>query len=200
MISELYNLKLEIMRNAAIIQDHYGVTSFIEERKDDQLIVFIVDDNKVYLNLLERAIRRPNFAVYTFTAGDQCLDFIKLKPDLVLLDYHLDGADPYAKKGNVIYNIIKEMSPESEIKMVSPESKFNLIADLHLAQAKILITNGLSFFSKINLKIGEFLITKQNQKFLSKYEWVKRLMTLTNVLLSYFLVKRYNSQLLRNRL
>jgi len=180
------------MKTEAIIQDYYGATYFIEENKDEQLIIFIVDDNKVYLNLLERAIKRPNFSVYTFASGEECLDFIRLKPDLVLLDYHLDGVNPYAKKGDVIYNLIKEMSPSSEITMISSDSKFNLIAGLHLSQAKNLVYKDKSIFSKINTKIDSALITKENQKFSWKFKWVKRVVIIIFALFCFFLYKYHN--------
>lgn len=181
------------MKTETIIQDYYGAKYFIEENKDEELIVFIVDDNKVFLKLLENALKRPSFSVYPFTTGEECLDFMRLKPDLVLLDYHLDGVNPYVKKGDVIYKLIKELSPETEIIMISSDNKFNLIAGLHLTQAKSLIYKDNTIISKLKGKIDSLLALKEDQKFFKKIRFIKKGILALLVMLFVFLLKYYKN-------
>lgn len=178
------------MKHENIIQDYYGATFFIDENKDSQLIIFIVDDNKVYLNLLERTLKRPNFAVYTFKTGEECIEWMRLKPDLVLLDYHLDGVNPYAKNGDVIYALLKEISPETEIIMISTDNKFKLISNLHLSQTKNILYKDKFHFKKIIAKIDSVLVTRQNYMFWNRIGIIKKsAITLLILLALYSLIK-----------
>ena len=54
---------------------------------DDKLI-FIVDDDKVILNLLEYTFKsREGYNVRTFDSGEDCLNNLHLNPDLIVLDH-----------------------------------------------------------------------------------------------------------------
>lgn len=141
-----------------IVKDYYGASYFIEKNKDKDLIVFIVDDNLPYLNLLKKLLERPNFSVFTFSTGEECLEYLQLEPDLVILDYHLDGVNPYAMKGDRVAEIIEQKVPNVEIIMISSDNKFNLISELHLSNAKNVIYKDESAIGKIKMaseKIAE---------------------------------------------
>jgi len=44
------------MKEEIIIQDYHGGLNYIEKNKNQQLTIFIVDDNEVYLNLLKEEL------------------------------------------------------------------------------------------------------------------------------------------------
>lgn len=115
-----------------IIQDYYGATYFIEQNKEREITIFIVDDNKVYLKLLKLALKRKNFTILTFTTGEECLDYLELEPDLVILDYHLDGINPYAQDGDKISDIILQKLPNTETIILSSDTKFKFVSDLNV--------------------------------------------------------------------
>lgn len=54
---------------------------------DDKLI-FIVDDDKVILNLLEYTFKsREGYEVKTFNTGEDCIEHLEMKPDIIVLDH-----------------------------------------------------------------------------------------------------------------
>lgn len=54
----------------------------------EEKLIFIVDDDKVILNLLEYTFKSlAGFEVRTFNSGEECLKHIDLKPDLIVLDH-----------------------------------------------------------------------------------------------------------------
>ena len=54
---------------------------------DDRLI-FIVDDDKIILNLLEYTFKsKEGYKVMTFDSGEDCLKNLHLNPDLIVLDH-----------------------------------------------------------------------------------------------------------------
>ncbi|MBL4861948.1 MAG: response regulator [Crocinitomicaceae bacterium] len=150
------------MKTQKILHDYYGASYFIESNKHRQLVIFIIDDNRIYLNILKRVIKRPNYSVFTFSTGEECLEYLSLKPDLVILDYHLDSINPYAQNGDQIYNLIKEESPDTEIFMISSDKKFSLISELHLAQTKNVIFKDESTLPKLQKAIKGTLKEKND--------------------------------------
>ncbi len=62
---------------------------------DDKLI-FVVDDDKVILNLLEYTFKsREGYNVKTFMSGEECLEHLDQVPDLIVLDhlFYLQGKE-----------------------------------------------------------------------------------------------------------
>ena len=54
----------------------------------DEKLIFIVDDDKVILNLLEYTFKsREGYEVRTFASGEDCLAHLEMKPDLIVLDH-----------------------------------------------------------------------------------------------------------------
>jgi CheY-like chemotaxis protein len=116
-----------------ILQDYEGATYFLEAHADKELVVFVVDDNKVYLNLLKNLIKSKKITVHAFTSGEECIRCLELEPDLIILDYHLDGVNPKAKKGDIIAEMIHEELPSAEIVIISSDQKFKLLTQLKTA-------------------------------------------------------------------
>lgn len=125
------------MNTQAIVQDYYGTSNFIEKNLDKDITIFIVDDNKVYLSLLKNSLKRKNFSVFAFTTGEECINYLDLKPELIILDYHLDGVNPYAMKGDKISEIIKEKLPDTEIILISSDKKFKFISSINFSKRLI---------------------------------------------------------------
>jgi DNA-binding NarL/FixJ family response regulator len=127
-----------------IITDYHGGAYYFEENKEKELTIFIVDDDPFYLNLLVAQIsKNEKFEIFTFPTGEECLNALQLKPDLVILDYHLDSVTPYAKKGDEIAEQIKSRMPKAEILMMSSDHKLPFIKKLKEEnQSKIFYKDG----------------------------------------------------------
>ena len=51
-------------------------------------LIFIVDDDKVILNLLEYTFKsKTGFEVKTFFSGEDCIKHLGMNPDLIVLDH-----------------------------------------------------------------------------------------------------------------
>ena len=56
-------------------------------------LIFFVDDDKMIINLLEYTFQsRHQYDVKSFESGEECLEFLDMKPDLIVLDHQLAGA------------------------------------------------------------------------------------------------------------
>jgi len=150
------------MKKDIIIQDYFGALTLIRSKKDDELTIFLVDDDEFYLKLVKTQLQvNPKFSIYTFTSGEECLDFVEAEPDLIILDYHLDGKMPFAQKGDVIYLKLKDKLPKVEIFLVSTDKKVEFIDGIK----KLNLQNGVLFkdeqaLNKIKSKSGQLLERK----------------------------------------
>ena len=73
-------------------------------------LIFFVDDEPMFINLMEYTFKcRSGYAVQTFNRGDECLKHMSLNPDLVVVDFFLDGAD--SMTGMDLAKKIKEINP-----------------------------------------------------------------------------------------
>jgi DNA-binding NtrC family response regulator len=60
----------------------------------DEKLIFIVDDDRIILNLLEYTFKsKEGYEVKTFFSGEDCLENLTMNPDLIVLDhlFYLQG-------------------------------------------------------------------------------------------------------------
>lgn len=77
--------------------------------------VFIVEDDPIFVKLLERVLDDGKLTPYeTYTSGEECIENLHHNPKLVLLDFSLGGLN-----GLDVLKIIKEQSPKTEVIMLT---------------------------------------------------------------------------------
>ena len=60
----------------------------------DQLSLFVVDDDETYLQLMNARLTKAGIKnIQTFSSGEQCLEGLAANPDMILLDYQMEGMD-----------------------------------------------------------------------------------------------------------
>lgn len=56
-------------------------------------MIFFVDDDKMIINLLEYTFQsRQQYDVKSFESGEECIEALNEKPDLIVLDHQLSGS------------------------------------------------------------------------------------------------------------
>ena len=89
--------------------------------------VFIVDDDDLFLKTLVIQFREnPIYEVFTFATGELCVDAIHNNPDIVILDYHLNGIEKKAMNGLKTLDIIKKINSDIPVIMVSAQDKIEV--------------------------------------------------------------------------
>jgi two-component system OmpR family response regulator len=96
-------------------------------RKDNKIKVFLVDDDSVFLKSMEIEFSYHNeYSVETFSSGELCIENLIHKPDVVILDYHLDGVDKSAMNGLQTLDKIKEIDRGIPVIMLSSHDKIDI--------------------------------------------------------------------------
>ncbi|MFC2081299.1 response regulator [Bacteroidota bacterium] len=92
-------------------------------------LVFFVDDDKMILNLLEYTFKsRAGIEVKTFFSGEECLENMNLKPDLVVID-HLFPEDTGQLNGLDVIKIMREADKDVSIIVLSSQQDEDLIPE-----------------------------------------------------------------------
>ncbi|MEX0983133.1 MAG: response regulator [Bacteroidales bacterium] len=74
-------------------------------------LIFIVDDDKMIINLLEYTFQsRQKYEVMSFESGEDCIQAMDRKPDLIVLDHQLSGAGEKKMDGIETLEKIKDLN------------------------------------------------------------------------------------------
>ena len=93
-------------------------------KNENKIKVFLVDDDAVFLKLLEiEFLQHADIAIETFATGELCMENLSHNPDIIILDYHLDGIDKTAMNGMETLDKIKAFSPDIPVVMLSSQDK-----------------------------------------------------------------------------
>jgi DNA-binding response OmpR family regulator len=99
-------------------------------------LVFFVDDDKMILNLLEYTFKsRAGIQVRTFFSGEECLENMHLKPDLVVLD-HLFPEETGQLSGLNVIKKMREADKKVSIIVLSSQQDEELIPEFLKVGAK----------------------------------------------------------------
>ena len=92
----------------------------------NQIKLFMVDDDAVFLKLLEiEFLENADFKIDTYPTGELCLENISRNPDVIILDYHLDGVDRDVMNGLDTLDKIKTANPEIPVVMLSSQDRID---------------------------------------------------------------------------
>lgn len=95
--------------------------------QNNPIKLFLVDDDALYLKSLDIEFKHAGgFEVHTFPTGEHCLEKLDEKPDIIILDYHLDGINKDAMDGLQTLDKIKEIDPEIIVIMLSSQDKIDI--------------------------------------------------------------------------
>ena len=93
----------------------------------NKIKIFLVDDDPVYLKLLEiQFLEKGDFIIETFSTGELCVASLPNKPDVIILDYHLDGVVLNAMNGIQTLDEIKKFDSEIPVIMCSSQDKIEV--------------------------------------------------------------------------
>ena len=114
----------------------------------NELTVFLVDDDALFLKSLEiDFLEQALCKVSTFKTGEECIVQLTEDPDLIILDYHLDGIDPHAMNGLQTLDKIKHIKPEIPVVILSSQDKISVAVDcLHHKAHDYVVKSETAFF------------------------------------------------------
>jgi len=89
--------------------------------------IFIIDDDEMLQTALEDYItRKTQHKVCCFGTGEECMDNLKLMPDVIIIDYYLNSVDKDAANGLEIMQNIKKKHHNIHFIMLSSQERYGI--------------------------------------------------------------------------
>ncbi len=89
--------------------------------------VFLVDDDQLFLKNLQIEFKSQlSYQTFLFSSGEECIENLTETPDVIVLDYHLDGINKDAMNGIQTLDKIKEINPRIPVIILSSQDKIEV--------------------------------------------------------------------------
>ena len=136
----------------------------------EKVKIFLVDDDAVFLKLLEiEFLLHADFAVQTVATGELCLEHLANNPDLIILDYHLDGIVKNAMNGIETLDKIKAINPDIPVIMLSSQDKIDVAINCMHHRAVDYVVKSETAFMRLQKIITNIFSYKKMEKELNWY-------------------------------
>jgi len=137
---------------------------------EKKIKLFLVDDDAVYLKLLEiEFLENGDFDIETYATGELCVANLSHLPDIIVLDYFLDGIDKTAMNGIVTLDKIKDYNKDIAVIMLSSQDKIEVAVDCMLHNASDYVVKSETAFIRLKKSINTIFHTRKIEKTLNWY-------------------------------
>jgi two-component system OmpR family response regulator len=136
----------------------------------EQIKLFLVDDDAVFLKSLEiEFLNHADFRVETFATGELCVASLSHNPDVIILDYRLDGIDKNAMNGMDTLDKIKKINPDVPVVMLSSQDKIDVAINCMHHRAFDYVVKSETAFIRLKKIITTIFRYKKMEKELNWY-------------------------------
>ena len=125
---------------------------------NNKIKLFLVDDDAFYLKSLEiDFMESADFDIEIFSTGELCIENLSKKPDVIILDYHLNGIEKEAMNGLETLNKIKTYNSQIPVIMLSSQDKIEVAIECMHHKATDYIVKSETAFLRLKKVITEVL-------------------------------------------
>ena len=136
----------------------------------EKIKLFLVDDDAVFLKSLEiDFLERADFTIETFATGELCMANLSHDPDIIILDYYLDGIDPTAMNGIETLDKIKAYNQDIPVVILSSQDKIEVAVNCMHHRAFDYVVKSETAFVRLQQIITTIFRYKKMEKELSWY-------------------------------
>ena len=137
---------------------------------EKKIRLFLVDDDSMFLKSLEIEFsQNTGSEIKTFSTGELCIKSLALSPDIIILDYHLNGIDKKAINGLETLDRIKEINPKIPVIILSSQDKIEVAVNCMKHQAFDYIVKSETAFIRLQKAITTIFHYQKIEKALSWY-------------------------------
>jgi len=137
---------------------------------NEKIKLFLVDDDALFLKSMEiEFLQHGDFTIETFATGERCLENLSGNPDVIILDYHLDGIDKTAMNGVETLDKIKATNPDIAVVMLSSQDKIDVAINCMHHRAFDYVVKSETAFHRLQKIITAIFSYKKMEKTLNWY-------------------------------
>lgn len=139
-------------------------------KNENKIKLFLVDDDALFLKSLEiEFLEHADFTIETFATGELCIENLSHNPDVIILDYHLDGIDKNAMNGIETLDKIKAFYPDISVVMLSSQDKIEVAIKCMHHKAFDYVVKSETAFVRLQKIINSIFHYKKMEKELTWY-------------------------------
>ena len=137
---------------------------------NDKIKLFLVDDDALFLKMLEiEFLDTADFVIETYASGELCIENLDKNPDLIILDYHLNGIDANAMNGLETLDKIKEFDTTIPVVMLSAQDKIDVAVKCMHHKATDYVVKSETAFFRLKQIVSAVLHAQKVEKQLNWY-------------------------------
>ena len=136
----------------------------------EKIKLFLVDDDAVFLKSLETDfMQHADFSIETFATGELCIDKLSHNPDVIILDYFLNGIVKNAMDGIETLDKIKAFNKDIPVVMLSSQDKIDVAINCMHHKAFDYVVKSETAFVRLQKIISTIFKYKKMEKELNWY-------------------------------
>lgn len=139
-------------------------------KNKNKIKLFLVEDDAVFLKSLEiEFLQSADFDIEAYATGELCIENLSHTPDVIILDYHLNGVDKNAMNGIKTLDCIKAINPDIPVVILSSQDKIDVAIDCMHHRAFDYVVKSETAFMRLQKIISTIFRYKKMEKELSWY-------------------------------
>ena len=139
-------------------------------KKNNKIKLFLVDDDVLFLKSLEiDFLEHADFDIETFVTGELCVANLSHQPDIIILDYLLDGVDKNAMNGIETLDKIKAFNPDFPVIILSAQDKIEVAVNCMHHKATDYVVKSETAFLRLQKIITNVMRFNKLEKELNWY-------------------------------
>ena len=139
-------------------------------KNEPKIKLFLVDDDALFLKSLEiEFLENADFEIETYPTGELCISNLSKNPDVVILDYQLDGIVQNAMNGLETLDKIKDFNPNIPVIMLSSQDKIEVAVNCMHHKAFDYVVKSETAFVRLQKIITTIFKYQKMEKELSWY-------------------------------
>ena len=136
----------------------------------EKIKLFLVDDDPLFLRALTiDFMENADFQIETYSNGEHCLENMSHNPDVIILDYYLDGMEKFAMNGIETLDKIKALNPDIPVIILSSQDKIDVAINCMHHRAFDYVVKSETAFTRLQKIITTIFKYKKMEKELSWY-------------------------------
>lgn len=138
--------------------------------KEKKIKLFLVDDEVLFLKLLEvEFLDNGDFSIETFVSGEDCISKLSSKPDIIILDYKLNGTTLDAMNGIETLDKILAFDPTIPVIILSAQDSIEVAVNCMHHHAIDYVVKSETSFIRIQKIISNLYKMRKVEKELNWY-------------------------------
>jgi two-component system OmpR family response regulator len=139
-------------------------------RTEEKIKLFLVDDDALFLKALQiEFLEHADFEIETYATGELCMQNLSHNPDVIILDYQLDGIEKDAMNGMDTLDKIKAFNPDIPVVMLSSQDKIDVAVNCMHHRAFDYVVKSETAFIRLQKIITTIFRYKKMEKELNWY-------------------------------